>query len=339
MCVSGWCVIMCIFATIPLAQGHDNSSSEELRQALVLVDILRKGYARRKSPIVQQTQEAMTPLTTFVPWPPPPIMSPFYEYNHRDKMAPLYAPMLNYGLQLRRLYGNAADKQDAFPNRRFQNIRRQIQYDDPFGPHPGTSRKEKEEPISTQTSTENPQTSGATVTNVPSTGITESSTTRSTLKRNIASTKTAMKQTTAFSIADYEKPNKQTITTRSNKKTINAKSITSTTNIMKLNYMKQNKISKKNSKDRKVKQNGDELELTQVAEELKREVADTAETLQPKCGTITSNTACTSHSYPWRFRATTRIYLSRSFRPQIPLPENNAFCHTNPESPLCRTFI
>ncbi|XP_028032950.1 uncharacterized protein LOC114245130 [Bombyx mandarina] len=40
-----------------------------------------------------------------------------------------------------------------------------------------------------------------------------------------------------------------------------------------------------------------------------------------------------------QFQNTFKIHLSRSSRMPIPLPENNAFCFTNPNSPLCRTFI
>lgn len=39
------------------------------------------------------------------------------------------------------------------------------------------------------------------------------------------------------------------------------------------------------------------------------------------------------------WRGSTKIHLAGSTRYPIPLPENNAFCYTNPKSPLCRTFI
>ncbi|CAH2103656.1 unnamed protein product [Euphydryas editha] len=39
------------------------------------------------------------------------------------------------------------------------------------------------------------------------------------------------------------------------------------------------------------------------------------------------------------WRGSTRVHLAGSTRYPIPLPENNAFCYTNPKSALCRTFI
>ncbi|XP_050361455.1 uncharacterized protein LOC126780790 isoform X3 [Nymphalis io] len=72
-----------------------------------------------------------------------------------------------------------------------------------------------------------------------------------------------------------------------------------------------------------------ELALSQAAAELEKE-------LGPNFGNWKNRM---TRKIPKIWQASTRVHLARSTRYPIPLPENHAFCYTNPYSALCRTFI
>lgn len=79
------------------------------------------------------------------------------------------------------------------------------------------------------------------------------------------------------------------------------------------------------------KQGTVEIELSQAASELDNEFyMDFTNVKALKYKT---------QKLPVTWRGSTRIHLAGSTRYPIPLPENNAFCYTNPNSALCRTFI
>ncbi|OWR53190.1 hypothetical protein KGM_201362 [Danaus plexippus plexippus] len=67
--------------------------------------------------------------------------------------------------------------------------------------------------------------------------------------------------------------------------------------------------------------------VSELEQELESEIAYSSSSLSP------------SSRWHITWRPTTRIHLAGSTRYPIPLPVNHAFCFTNPESPLCRTFI
>ncbi|XP_045784477.1 mucin-3A-like [Maniola jurtina] len=87
-------------------------------------------------------------------------------------------------------------------------------------------------------------------------------------------------------------------------------------------------FSKKISKAKRTPSKlGREPELSQVAAELAKELADAAP------GTKMA------HRAPVVWRGSTKVYLADSTRYPVPLPENHAFCFTNPHSALCRTLV
>lgn len=69
-------------------------------------------------------------------------------------------------------------------------------------------------------------------------------------------------------------------------------------------------------------------EMSQAAVELEKELSFEFQS---------KNSA--SKMLPTAWRTSIRVHLAGSTRYPIPLPENHAFCFTNPKSALCRTFI
>ncbi|XP_039763967.1 uncharacterized protein LOC120636521 [Pararge aegeria] len=70
-----------------------------------------------------------------------------------------------------------------------------------------------------------------------------------------------------------------------------------------------------------------EPELSQAAEELVKELGAVA------------TPGSFGHRFSILWRGSTKAYLADSTRYPVPLPQNHAFCFTNPHNALCRTFI
>ncbi|XP_073953281.1 uncharacterized protein isoform X4 [Choristoneura fumiferana] len=75
----------------------------------------------------------------------------------------------------------------------------------------------------------------------------------------------------------------------------------------------------------------------EVASELVKELKKEGITIKKK--KLISSTNPTTDVFDPAFKTSMRIYLEKSTRYPIPLPENHAFCYTNPNNPLCRTLI
>lgn len=121
--------------------------------------------------------------------------------------------------------------------------------------------------------------------------------------------------------------------------------------IKKLNFIKEDKYPTIDEDRKKTRQSDEHIEVSQAAEELQREA--TAGGTRPPWPYRGSTRERLAHppwqsrgstrehlAHPaWQHRGSTRMHLARSSALPRPLPENNAFCHASPSSPLCRTFI
>ncbi|CAG5008235.1 unnamed protein product [Parnassius apollo] len=266
----------------------------------------------------------------------------------RGKMVPLFSPKPYYGSPPQRRYDNGF-AEGVSSRQRFANASRQFQSEYDFGKQPGSI--EQETGTELQDKNQGSKIPLKSIVNSSNTNFTttiETTTTTTTKPTTTATTTTETTTTTTTT-----KPTTTTTTTKTT--STNPTETTTTTNPNSpatadstLNYQTNENVTKNN---------GNELEVAQAAEELERErsfLRGTSKRPKYLCRTTKSDhsgaTLCLGRgrvckqekpqlSGTVRFRGTTRMYLSRSSRPMIPLPENNAYCFTNPESALCRTFI
>ncbi|XP_013179153.1 PREDICTED: uncharacterized protein LOC106126210 isoform X2 [Papilio xuthus] len=226
--------------------------------------------------------------------------------------APWPGPYYSYDAPFRRFHGPGGGRSG-----------RQLQYEDSFGAHPGEN---------------NAFTSASATSKVPeeqSSPInwTETSEPLATESAGVAVSAGASAATavpTAVSAA-HALANIITTSPRALQNSVpqsTSPAATTAHGIQKLNYLKEDRFRWKlpNEEIKKVRQSEEHIEMSQAAEELQREAT---------AGGQRGGGAAP----PWRPRGTTRVHLARSSALPRPLPENNAFCHASPRSPLCRTFI
>ncbi|XP_045542193.1 uncharacterized protein LOC106717039 [Papilio machaon] len=303
----GWCAALAGCAALAAlgvlaTPSPDSGTSEELRQALVLVDILRSGMVMRRT-----TASAVAPATAALP--PVPLPG-----THGAFPVPYYL----YDAPFRRFYGAGG--------RRGGRGERQLQYEDSFGAHPdgndaftsstATSKvsEEQSSPSSwTKTSSSPAKDNAAIAMSTPAPPTTAEPTAATTA--TALNTHANIVTTSLRTLQDSEPPRTSTAATNALK-------------IKKLKYLKEDRFRTRvfNEERNKVRQSEEQIEMSQAAAELRREA------------TAGGQRGGGGHS-PWRHRGTTRVHLARSSALPRPLPENNAFCHVSPHSPLCRTFI
>ncbi|KPJ09337.1 hypothetical protein RR48_15478 [Papilio machaon] len=287
----GWCAALAGCAALAAlgvlaTPSPDSGTSEELRQALVLVDILRSGMVMRRT-----TASAVAPATAALP--PVPLPG-----THGAFPVPYYL----YGAGGRR--GGRGGRGE-----------RQLQYEDSFGAHPDGNDAFTSSTTTSKVSEE--QSSPSSWTEISS----------SPAKDNAAiAMSTPAPPTTAEPTAATTAT---ALNTHTNIVTTSLRTLQdSALKIKKLKYLKEDRFRTRvfNEERNKMRQSEEQIEMSQAAAELRREA------------TAGGQRGGGGHS-PWRHRGTTRVHLARSSALPRPLPENNAFCHVSPHSPLCRTFI
>ncbi|CAG9558465.1 unnamed protein product [Danaus chrysippus] len=210
---------------------------------------------------------------------------------------------------------------------------RRMDYENVFGPQPNATTSSSQ--ATEKTTVSNAETSTDSTTQLPSsiTTTTKGQDSQSTLKPP-----TTAKQNTVSSPKPLKTPSSATALTTH--KTI---LVTSKTNNKSKNTKAPTVYQKKDTKGtepKKLNLNLEEItspvpitdpEQAQVVSELEQELESEI--------VYSSSTLSPSSRWHMTWRPTTRIHLAGSTRYPIPLPVNHAYCYTNPESPLCRTFI
>ncbi|CAH2034261.1 unnamed protein product, partial [Iphiclides podalirius] len=369
---AGWCslaaaaAIAAIAATAAAATvgngAGGGSSDESLRQALVLVEILKSGILRKSHHAMPATPLSLADYAGYRLWPPP------------------YAPLFHSkGLPFRRT--NDANGGEHAGRRLGKDAPRQMDYEDQFGPQPGGDGASAQE-VATEGSTS--QQTDSQMTQKPAqSSTTQTADTKST-QTTVSETKAAT--TTEATTKSFIKETNKT-TEKENTKapvkltTFNTETSRTPTQIKTKKHMKLNTIPKAKKRENfkvtskvstanpgdvirlKYKKDGAPSadvhgnadggvpEIAQAALELQREAADTGDLVEHRCPNRArtspeiAQTSCPGGdcevplATSRRYKGSTRVYLSRSSRPPVPLPANNAFCYTDPDSPLCRTFI
>ncbi|KPI96052.1 hypothetical protein RR46_06786 [Papilio xuthus] len=263
----GWCAVVAGCAALvalgTLATPSSVSdTSEELRQALVLVDILRSGMARRRT-----TGSLVAPATAALPGDGAPWPGPYYSYGENNAFT-------------------SASATSKVPEEQSSPI----------------NWTETSEPLATESAGVAVSAGASAATAVP---------TAVSAAHAMANIITTSPRALQNSVPQSTSP-----------------AATTAHGIQKLNYSKEDRFRWKlpNEEIKKVRQSEEHIEMSQAAEELQREAT---------AGGQRGGGAAP----PWRPRGTTRVHLARSSALPRPLPENNAFCHASPRSPLCRTFI
>ncbi|XP_050361454.1 uncharacterized protein LOC126780790 isoform X2 [Nymphalis io] len=299
-----------------------------LQQALLLVELL-------KSENQKIERAPATPLVHHWPRRVDSILSARRKWKRRD---PQIDSNLYYDIPARRNYYNEEDKENAGGWRRFQ-------YEDAFGPQPGGIN------ISRTTSSASPSINSSSPLNAATTSIagTEkdnlltvssssfavstpktspseitASVTASTMKATVTTPLTTLSRTTGRIMLLFSRKNTSTAFNVLNsnddgKLQSKAENLVSSTKLGAQNHLKLSNGTPRDS----------ELALSQAAAELEKE-------LGPNFGNWKNRM---TRKIPKIWQASTRVHLARSTRYPIPLPENHAFCYTNPYSALCRTFI
>ncbi|XP_046977360.1 uncharacterized protein LOC124543251 isoform X2 [Vanessa cardui] len=321
-----------------------SDEQKELQQALFLVELLKSEYARvlrenkemksnrglkEDGAIMCATTEKgnfeRSPITPQVQhWPRriPPIFPALRKWRRRF---PQIDSNIYYDIQAgNNEYIERYDEQNnAGGWRRFQ-------YEDAFGPQPGGSNN-----TSSTTKTASPSSTKAS--SVMSSAPTF---TPSTENDNItvSSSSPAVSKTTISEITTSvtEKPKSETT-----KETVTTSLTSSSHTTRRIMLLLSKKTSSKQSNaahseqstkpnlSKNVTTSDTDLEVSQAAAEFEKELGSNLGNWKKR----------RSRKLPKKWRASTRVHLAGSTRYQIPLPENHAFCYTNPDNALCRTFI
>ncbi|XP_047543969.1 uncharacterized protein LOC125076069 isoform X2 [Vanessa atalanta] len=358
------CILLCYKQWLVLGYKQVDTSTDkeasdeqkELQQALFLVELLKSEYARvlRENKEMQSNrvlweEGAMTCATTkrgkferapatpqVQHWPRriPPIFPALRKWRRRF---PQINSNIYYDIPARNIEYNEGyeDKENARGWRRFQ-------YEDAFGPQPGESSNTSR---TTKTTIPSSYKASSVISSAPTSILStenDNILTVSTSSPVVSTPKTTISEITTSVTANTTKETVTTSLTSSSHTTrrimllLSKKSSSTTSDVS--NSNEGNKLqsnaahivsSTKFNVSKNITPRDTDLEVSQAAAELEKELGSNLGNWKKRA----------SRKLPQIWRATTRVHLAGSTRYQIPLPENHAFCYTNPDNALCRTFI